>query len=232
MGEEVATRLAAVRERMARACDRAGRDPVAVTLIGASKLQPIAALRAACQAGLEVFGENRVQEAMTKIEQLPEIREWHLIGPLQSNKARRTVELFAAVHSVDRAKIARLLDREAGARGRRLPCFFEVNLGGEATKHGFPAATLAESLAPLTELAHLEPLGLMAIPPFEEDAEASRPWFRRLRELSDELRSSDRWSRLPAGLSMGMSHDFEIAIEEGATHIRVGTAIFGPREPG
>lgn len=230
MVEDIAARLAAVRERMARACDRAGRDAAAVTLIGASKLQPVAALRAAHRAGLEAFGENRVQEAAAKMERLPEIREWHLIGPLQSNKARRAVELFSAVHSVDRTKIARALDREAGERGRRLPCFFEVNLGDEESKHGFPAAALAEHLAPVAELAHLEPLGLMAIPPFEEDPERSRTWFRRLRELSERLRSTPAWSALPAGLSMGMSHDFEIAIEEGATHIRVGTALFGPRE--
>jgi hypothetical protein len=227
---DVPRRLAAIRERMARACQRAGRDPFAVTLVGAAKRQPIEALRAAHRAGLEAFGENRVQEAEEKIEQLPEVREWHLIGPLQSNKARRAVEVFSAIHSVDRVKIARVLDREAGERGRRLPCFFEVNLGGEETKHGFPAAELAERLAPVAELSHLQPLGLMAIPPFEDDPEGSRAWFRRLRELSETLRASTAWSDLPAGLSMGMSHDFEVAIEEGATHIRVGTALFGPRE--
>jgi hypothetical protein len=227
--DDVASRLASIRERIARACESAGRDPASVTLVGASKQQPAERLRAAHRAGLEIFGENRVQEAERKIEQLPEIREWHLLGPLQSNKAKRAVELFTAVHSVDRLRIARSLDREAGARGRCLPCFFEINLGGEESKHGFPAAGLGERLAALKELAHLEPLGLMAIPPLEEDPQAARAWFRRLRELSEHLRATAAWRDLPAGLSMGMSDDFELAIEEGATHVRVGTALFGSR---
>lgn len=230
MSDDVAARLRAVRDGIARACERSRRDPATVTLVGAAKRQPVEALRAAHRAGLVVFGENRVQEAEEMRQALPEIEEWHLIGPLQSNKARRAVEIFSAVHSVDRAKIARVLDGEAERVGRRLPCFFEINLGGEESKHGFPTDGLAERLAPLAELARLEPRGLMAIPPFEEDPESSRPWFRRLREVSEALRSTSIWSHLPPGLSMGMSADFEIAIEEGATHIRVGTSLFGPRE--
>ncbi|MEZ5330707.1 MAG: YggS family pyridoxal phosphate-dependent enzyme [Thermoanaerobaculia bacterium] len=230
MPDEVASRLLSIRDRIARACERSERDPGSVTLVGAAKRQPVEALRAAHRAGLVVFGENRVQEAETMRELLPEVEEWHLIGPLQSNKARRAVEIFSTVHSVDRAKIARVLAAEAERAGRRLPCFFEVNLGNEESKHGFPADDLSARLAPLADLAWLEPLGLMAIPPYEEDPEASRPWFRRLRELSETLRSTPAWSHLPAGLSMGMSGDFEVAVEEGASHVRVGTALFGPRE--
>jgi hypothetical protein len=199
-----------------------------VTLVGASKGQPVARLLAAWEAGVRVLGENRVQEAQGKAPELPPEVEWHLIGPLQSNKVKAAAELFSTVHSVDRAKIGLLLEREAAARGRSLQGFLEVNLGGEATKHGFPADGLAAAAAPLAGLAHLRIVGLMAIPPQEEDPEAMRPWFRRLRELRDGLRRLPAWPGLD-GLSMGMSADFAVAIEEGATHVRVGTALFGAR---
>lgn len=226
---DVPRRLAEIRRRIAAACERAGRSPQDVTLVGASKLQPPAKLRAAYEAGLRVFGENRVQEAAAKAGELPAEIEWHLIGPLQSNKAKAAAELFAVIQSVDRLKIARVLDREAERLGRRIPCFIEVNLGGEGTKHGFPAGDLTRSLEPLRELIRLDFLGLMAIPPPAEDPEGSRPWFRRLRELRDALAATPGWERFPGLLSMGMSHDFEVAVEEGATHVRVGTALFGPR---
>jgi PLP dependent protein len=226
---EIAARLARVRGEIAEACARAGRRPEEIVLVGASKTQPPELLRAAWEAGLEVFGENRVQEALAKSRELPADIEWHLIGPLQSNKVRPALDLFAAIHSIDRPKIAEAVDREAGERGRRLPVFLEVNLGSEETKHGFPAESLAESVCPLADLAHIQIVGLMAIPPQAPDAEGSRPWFRRLRELRDALAERPEWSGFPGRLSMGMSHDFAVAIEEGATHVRVGTALFGPR---
>lgn len=225
----VAARVAEVRAGIAAACARAGRDPSSVVLVGASKGQPVERLAAAFRAGVSIFGENRVQEAQAKAPLLPATAEWHLIGPLQSNKAKLAAGLFRAVHSIDRVKIARALDRWAGARGRRLPAFLEVNLGGEETKHGLPPGRLLEEARAIAGLDHLEVVGLMAIPPFGDDAEASRPWFRRLRELRDALVADPAFARCPGWLSMGMTSDFEVAIEEGATHVRIGTALFGPR---
>ncbi|MBV8200726.1 MAG: YggS family pyridoxal phosphate-dependent enzyme [Acidobacteria bacterium] len=226
--------MAAIRRRIAAACARARRDPATVTLLGASKTHPAAALAPFVAAGLAVLGENRVQEAQAKRRELGEILpgaalEWHLIGPLQTNKARLALELFSCVHSLDRPQIAAALDREAGRRGVRLGAFVEVNVGEEPSKHGFPPGGLAEALAPLAALSNLRIVGLMAIPPFAAAAEASRPWFRRLRELRDDLGGRPEWAGWPGSLSMGMSDDFEVAIEEGATHVRVGTALFGPR---
>lgn len=225
----VATRLAAIRDRIAAAADRAGRDPAAVRLVGASKTQPAERLREAYDAGLTIFGENRVQEALAKAPALPPEIRWHLLGPLQSNKARSAVALFDLFHAVDRSKIARALDAEAAAQGRVARGLVEVNLGGEATKHGFDPATLADEIAPLAALSHLRLEGLMAIPPPGPTPEASRPYFRRLRELRDALAERPEWSGRLVELSMGMSDDFEVAIEEGATCVRVGTALFGPR---
>jgi len=232
--EEVAARLGALRQRIAAAAARSGRDPAAVTLVGAAKGQPPERLRAARRAGLVAFGENRVQEAEAHRRSLAEPAsapavEWHLIGPLQSNKAKPAAALFSTVHSIDRLKIARALDRAAGELGRVLDGFLEVNLAGEGTKAGFPARDLASGVAPIAELRNLRVVGLMAIPPFPEDPEESRPWFRRLRELSEELAERPEWRGWPGKLSMGMSADFEVAVEEGATHVRVGTALFGER---
>ncbi len=226
---DVAGRLAAVRERIAAAARRAGRDPAEVTLVGAAKRQPPERLRAAWAAGLRVFGENRVQEAEEHRQLLPPEAEWHLIGPLQSNKTKRALELFSTVHSVDRVKIARKLDREAGERGVVLSCFLEVNLGGEPSKSGFPADGLAGRVAPVAGLANLRVVGLMAIPPVAQDEEGARGWFRRLRALSEELGGRAEWVGWTGWLSMGMSGDFEVAVEEGATHVRVGTSLFGAR---
>lgn len=230
-------RLIALRQRIAAACRRAGRLPEEVTLLGVSKQQPEERIRAALAAGLRVFGENRVQEARAKVETFGQVWalgkegeiEWHLIGPLQSNKAKLAAEIFSVIHSVDRLKIARALDREAEQLGRVLPCLIEINLGEEESKHGFFAHRIQETAAALAELEHLSFRGLMAIPPFGDTAEASRPWFQRLRRLRDELAAAGPLEGFPGWLSMGMSHDFEVAIEEGATHVRVGTALFGPR---
>lgn len=226
-------RLARVRARIESAAERAGRPPGSVTLMGVSKTQPASAVAEAFQAGLRIFGENRVQEGLAKARELsPEIApgiEWHLIGPLQSNKVHAALDLFRTIHSIDRLSIAEAVEREAAKRGITVTGFLEVNLGAEETKHGFPAEELAETVEPLADYKHLRIVGLMAIPPLGRAPEESRPWFRRLRALRDELAARPEWADSPGWLSMGMSDDFEVAIEEGATHVRVGTAIFGPR---
>ncbi len=222
-------RLARIRARIESAAGRAGRPSGGVTLMGASKTQPASAVAEAFQAGLRVFGENRVQEGLAKARELPSEIEWHLIGPLQSNKVRAALDLFHTIHSIDRPSIAEAVEREAAKRGIAVTGFLEVNLGGEETKHGFPAAGLVETVRPLAAYGHLRIAGLMAIPPLGRAAEESRPWFRRLRALRDELAAAPEWAGFPGWLSMGMSDDFEVAIEEGATHVRVGTALFGPR---
>lgn len=227
--DEVAARMATIRERIARAAVRGGRSPEEVVLVGASKRQPPERLRAAWGSGLRVFGENIVQEAEAHREIVQEA-EWHLIGPLQSNKAARAVELFTTVHSVDRLKIARHLDRHARERGMTLDCFLEVNVGDEESKAGFTPHGLGEQVAPIAELANLRVLGLMAIPPLPENPEDSRPWFVALRQLSERLAERPEWRDWPGKLSMGMSADYEVAIEEGATHVRIGTDLFGKRE--
>lgn len=225
----VAARLAAIETRIAAACQRAGRSRASVRLVGASKLQPVAALAAAHAAGLRRFGENRVQEAQAKAPALPADVEWHLLGALQSNKVRPALEVFDFFHAVDRVKIARALDGEARARGRAVQGLLEVNLGGETSKRGFAPATLADEAAPLAELAHLRIVGLMTVPPPAADPEGSRPWFRALAELAARLNARPEWSGRLTELSMGMSDDFEVAIAEGATFVRVGTLLFGPR---
>lgn len=226
MSPSVPERLASIERRIREACARADRSPGEVTLLGAAKRQSDDRLIAACEAGLENLGENIVQEAEIHRRLLERYDvAWHLIGPLQSNKVRKAVELFDTVHSIDRLKIARKLDLEAGKAGKSLRGFLEVNLGEEASKHGFSAADLPRVLDETRSLGHLEIVGLMAIPPVTDSEAQARIWFRRLRELGRDL--------FPDGcaLSMGMSADFEIAIEEGATHIRVGSDLFGPRPP-
>ncbi len=226
----IALRLEETLHRIDQACRHSGRGREDVTLVGVSKGQPIAKLTAAYDAGLRVFGENRVQEAEGKVPQLPGDAQWHLIGPLQSNKAKKAVRLFQVVHTLDRMKIAQRLDREASGKTSPLPCFLEINLGLEERKHGFDEARLAESFEGLAALKGLDLVGLMAIPPYEEDPEKARRWFRKLRSLRDTMLKTPGIENFPGWLSMGMSHDFETAIEEGATHVRVGTAIFGKRE--
>lgn len=200
-----------------------------MVLVGASKQQPVSVLAEVFEAGLALFGENRVQEALAKSRQLPAGIEWHLIGPLQSNKVRSALDLFRTIHSIDRLRIAEAVDREAGSRGLAVTGFLEVNLGGEDSKRGFSPQGLPAAISPLAELRHLRIAGLMAIPPPGDSPEDSRPWFRRLRELRDDLASRPEWQGFPGWLSMGMSDDFEVAIEEGATHVRVGSALFGKR---
>ncbi|MEM9290399.1 MAG: YggS family pyridoxal phosphate-dependent enzyme [Acidobacteriota bacterium] len=233
-----AERLEAVQQRITEACHRVDRNPAEVTLVGISKTHPAEALKAAFDAGLRIFGESRVQEAEAKLEVLPtemiHAAEWHFIGPLQSNKTRPAVRSFDTVHAIDRPKIARRLAHEAKAQGKVLRGFLEVNLGGEESKHGFSPDALLQ-LDELAGLEALEIIGLMAIPPAptgstpRERAESSRPWFQRLRSLRDQLLQRPAWASCPGCLSMGMSGDFEVAVEEGATHVRVGSTLFGPR---
>ena len=225
----IADALATIRQRIDEACERCGRDADEVTLVGVSKRQPVERVRAAVDAGLRILGETQVQEALAKSAELATDLDWHLIGPLQSNKVKPASRLFSTVHSVDRSKIARLLDKEAGRLGRPIAGFIEVNLGDEPTKHGFPVAGLRDEIRELADYENLRIVGLMAIPPFEENPENARKWFRQLRELRDELRTHSEWSSRLPWLSMGMSHDFEVAVEEGATHVRVGTSLFGIR---
>jgi len=227
--DDVGDRYRAVRERLATACRDAGRSPDEVVLVGACKRQSIERLRAAWEAGLRVFGENRVQEAEAKRPQMPADCDWHLIGPLQSNKVNKAVQLFSTVHSIDRLKIGRALDRAAGLAGVEVDGFLEVNIGEEPSKHGFSPAELPRQAGELSGLDHLRIVGLMAIPPFEQEPARARGWFDRLRGLRDELADRPEWSGFPGRLSMGMSHDFELAVAAGATHVRVGTDLFGVR---
>ncbi len=229
---EIAESITRVRERIARAVERAGRRADEVTLIAVSKTFPAEAVRAAYEAGVRHFGENRVQEFEAKRATLGDLNAtWHMIGHVQGNKARKVAELFGRVDTIDRFSIAEKLDTAVaeGARGERLPVLIEVKLGGEQTKSGVEEAALAQLAEDVAQqCSNLELRGLMAIPPYAEDVERARPYFRRLRELREQLRRKIG-RELPV-LSMGMSHDFEVAIEEGATEVRIGTAIFGQRK--
>jgi pyridoxal phosphate enzyme (YggS family) len=228
----IAERVAAVRERIARAAERARRSPDAIRLVAVSKTHPVDAVREAFAAGVRDFGENRVQEAEPKIAATGDLvargAAWHLVGHLQSNKARRAAGLFALVQSIDSVELALRLARAAGEAGGTLRGLVEVDLAGEQSKYGLPEAELLQALAALRGQPGLRLEGLMVLPPLLEDAEAVRPYFRRLRALRDRALGE---GLLAAGeLSMGMSHDFEAAVEEGATVVRVGTAIFGERQ--
>jgi pyridoxal phosphate enzyme (YggS family) len=219
-----------VQERIAVAARKSGRRSDNITLIGVSKTQPAEAIRAAYEAGVRHFGENRVQEWEGKRSALGDLQAtWHLVGHLQSNKASRAAGFFHSVDSVDDFALAQRLDRAWGeqAGGQKLRVLVEVRVEDEESKSGVTIEEAAALVERLGELQYLELAGLMCIPPFFEEPEKVRPYFRRLRELRDAL-ASKIGSKLPA-LSMGMSHDFEVAIEEGATEVRLGTAIFGSR---
>ena len=224
MSGQIPENLARITNRIAEAATRSGRGASEVKLVAVSKTHPSDTLREAISSGVHVFGENKVQEAEGKIEEIGrDAAEWHLIGHLQSNKARKAVQLFDFIHSVDSVDIAKRLERICGEEGRaKLSVLIQVDLAGEETKAGVSEPDLPELVEFLRGCVHLSLDGLMVLPPFYDDPEATRPFFRSLRELRDEL--------IPGGhLSMGMSHDFEVAIEEGATIVRVGTAIFGER---
>lgn len=224
MTRSLSENLRDVRSRIAEAANRAGRDPDEVKLVAVTKTHPVSVLNEAIDAGIAIFGENKVQEAESKIEEIGRERaEWHLIGHLQSNKARKAVRLADVVQTIDSIDLARRLERICEEEGRdRLSVFVQVDLAGEDTKSGVPENDLAELVDYLRSCERLRFDGFMILPPYFENAEDVRPYFIKLREIRDRI--------LPGGeLSMGMSHDFEIAIEEGATVVRVGTAIFGER---
>lgn len=219
-----------VRRRVEIAARRAGRDPASIRLIGVSKTFPAEMVRQAAAAGLRDFGENRVQEGLAKIDALPGLDvEWHLIGHLQSNKARKAVAAFHWIQSVDSLDLLQKLARAAIELGKRPKILLQVDLAHEATKHGADTTDLDRLVAAALEGAALDLRGLMIVPPIPDDPEASRPWFRQLRDLRDRFVAGGVPSDRLADLSMGMSQDFEVAIEEGATMVRVGTAIFGHR---
>jgi PLP dependent protein len=212
----------------ARAC---GRAPEEITLVAVSKTHPVATLRMAIEIGITDFGENRVQEADTKISELRgDAARWHLIGHLQANKARRAVRLFDVIHSLDSIPLAQRLDQFCDEENRNeLSVLIQVDLAGEETKSGVAEEELAKLVKAVNDCSRLRLIGLMTLPPFFEDAEEVRPFFRRLKELRDQFQSRGSFGNKPGELSMGMSHDFEVAIEEGATMLRIGTAIFGER---
>ncbi len=229
----IAENIAEVRERIRMAAARAGRTPEDITLMAVSKTFPAEAIREAYEAGIRFFGENRVQEFATKAAAVRDLSQarWHMIGHLQSNKAAKAAEFFHAIDSVDSVRVAEKLNDAARAAGKKLAVLVEINVGGEAAKTGVDpdSPELENLLSAAVRLEHLEIGGLMTIPPFTENPQAARPYFRKLRELRDQIGARN----LPAVrmdiLSMGMSHDFEIAMEEGSTCVRVGTAIFGTR---
>lgn len=224
---ELAENLERLRARIASACARAGRGPESVVLLAVTKGQPPDMVRAAAGLGLTLFGENRVQEARAKIGQCPGRLRWHMIGHLQSNKCRDAVHFFEMIQSVDSLELAREIDKWADKAAKTMPILLEVNIAGESSKFGYPPDRLVAELAEINRLKHIEIHGLMTVAPWAEEPEKVRPIFRRLRELKDEC-GEILGAPLPQ-LSMGMSGDFEVAIEEGATMVRVGTALFGER---
>jgi PLP dependent protein len=234
----IAENIAEVRERIAAAARRAARNPDEIRLMGVSKTFPVGRIREAYAAGLRVFGENRVQEFAGKADALRDLlnTKWHLIGHLQTNKAAKAAELFHAVDSVDSVRTAEKLNASAESVGKTLSVLIEINVGGEKAKSGVAPSSdeqgsdeLEQILRGAPRWGNLKINGLMTVPPYTEDPEGSRPYFRQLRQIRDSIAARDLPQIGSAVLSMGMSHDFEVAIEEGATCVRVGTAIFGER---
>ena len=226
----IAENVRKIEERIARAALRAGRDPGAVRLVAVSKTKPAAAIAEAFSCGQSVFGENYVQELVGKQAELPQEISWHFIGNLQSNKVRQIAGLVDMIHSVDRLSLASEIDRQWGALGKVCDVLIQVNISREATKGGTSSEELFDLVREVARLPHLQICGLMTMPPFFDDPEGARPYFRALKELSMELQAAAIPRVELRELSMGMSGDFEAAIEEGATLVRVGSALFGERE--
>jgi pyridoxal phosphate enzyme (YggS family) len=224
---EFAENLNSIRQRIASACARSGRDVASVTLLAVSKTHPPETIREAVEAGQLLFGENKIQEAKAKIPLCPGRARWHFIGHLQSNKVRDAVELFEMIQGVDSLDIAREISKRAEQSAKTMPILLEVNVAGEGTKFGYKPEQLFAELKELNSLPQIEIHGLMAIPPYTPVPEKARPYFQKLRELKG-LAEQALEAPLPH-LSMGMSGDFEVAIEEGSTVVRVGTALFGER---
>jgi pyridoxal phosphate enzyme (YggS family) len=224
---DLAANLETIRLRIKAACDHSDREPNSLTLLAVTKTQPPEIVNAAAELGLLVFGENKVQEAKAKIPLCSGKLRWHFIGHLQSNKCRDAVQLFQMIQSVDSLSLAREINKRAEEAARAMPVLLEMNLAGEASKFGYQPQALLAELSQISSLPRIEVQGLMTVPPWTPDAENSRPHFRRLRELKMECEQI-LGAPLPH-LSMGMSGDFEVAIEEGATMVRIGTALFGQR---
>ena len=224
----LAENIETIQRQIQAACNRAGRAPDSVTLLAVAKTQPPEVVAAAADLGLTLFGENKVQEAKVKIPLCPGKLRWHFIGHLQSNKCRDAVELFAMIESVDSLPLAQELNKRANQAARTMPILLEVNVAGEGSKFGYAPERLLAEIMELNALPRLEIHGLMSVPPWSSEPEKSRPHFQRLRELKEQCEQI-LGAPLPH-LSMGMSGDFEVAIEEGATIVRVGTALFGPRQ--
>lgn len=222
-----ADNLAGIQQRIHAAVERAGRAPNSVTLLAVSKTHPAETISAAVNCGQIFFGENKIQEAKAKIPNCPGKARWHFIGHLQSNKIRDAVELFEMIQSVDSLNLAREISRRCEQAAKRMPVLLEVNVAGEASKFGYKPENLLAELKELNSLPRIEIQGLMCVPPFSIEPEKSRPYFRRLHEL--KIQCEEILGAPLPHLSMGMSGDFEIAIEEGATIVRIGTALFGPR---
>jgi len=229
--DALSARLTRVREQIVAAAERSGRRAAEVTLIAISKTHPASAIERLLELGATDIGENRVQEAEEKITEIGrEKARWHLVGHLQANKARRAVKLFDVIHSLDSIDLAQRLDRLCSEEGReKLPVLIQVDLGHEETKSGIDETELSRLVESVGPLRRLQLIGLMTLPPFFENPEYNRPFFRQLRKLRDELASGGAFGDQQGDLSMGMTHDFEVAIEEGATMVRIGTAIFGER---
>ena len=227
----IADRLRQVLGSIEAAARRVGRDPQGVGLVAATKTVTAQRMREAHAAGIRVFGENRLQEALEKRRALDDLTtgSWHFIGQVQRRKIKEVVGAFALIHSVESLEQARLMDKRAGVLGIVQAVLMEVNVSGESTKGGYSVATLLQALPELTSMPHLNVLGLMTIPPWSEDPETARPYFRDLRELAVRIKSQGFDRLKMEHLSMGMSHDYVIAVEEGATLVRVGTSLFGAR---
>jgi len=227
---DIAANYHKVIENIRAVVRRCGReDSNRIRLLAASKSQGIAEIRAAADAGIRLFGENYVQEAKSKTGAIDQPMEWHMIGHLQRNKVKAALDLFSLIQSLDSVELARVLDKEGKKRGRMVRAFVEVNLGGEESKSGIDKDKVASLLREVENLSHLRVEGLMTIPPFREEPETMRPYFRELKELQTELKGLKIPNVDLKELSMGMTHDYPVAIEEGATLVRVGTAIFGAR---
>jgi PLP dependent protein len=226
----IADRLAGIRARIERAARSAGRDPASVTLVAVSKTFPLSSVREAYAAGQRIFGENRVQEALDKIAASPDLPiQWHLLGHLQSNKVKKAAPVFATIQSVDSVELLRKLDVAASESGRTLEVLLQVDLAGESTKFGVAPADIQPLFDAAANCHAAQLAGLMTLPPAPDKPEDARPWFRQLRELRDGWLDAGVPASMLRELSMGMSGDFEVAVEEGATLVRVGTAIFGER---
>ena len=225
----IAENLKTVKDRIASAAKRAERDPSSVRLIVVTKTVDVESIRQAVAAGASVLGENRVQEAREKIEKLGSIARWHLIGHLQTNKAKYAVKLFELIHSVDNLELAKELDKQAVKTGKVQNVLIEVNIAGESAKAGIAIQEVTALVRNAAKLKNISIKGLMTMPPYSEDPEDSRPYFRKLQEMAETIKKENIPAVTMNELSMGMSGDYEVAIEEGATMVRVGTAIFGNR---